>query len=489
MLRKIRIGLAAVFWTGVTVLLLDTTGALSAWLGWMAKIQFLPAVLAVNVAAVVVIVLATLLLGRVYCSVICPLGILQDIISYIRGRLKKKNRFRFKYRKALNWLRYPLLAAFIALFAAGFGSVAALIAPYSTYGRIVTSIVNPSLVTAVTAGVSLVLIFVLAWLDGRIWCNTVCPVGSFLGLISRFSLFAPTIDASKCRACGLCGRQCKASCIDMTAHSIDHSRCVACMDCIDTCREGAIKFRPRRWRWKNESVAEKAAKDDIVASKGNKAEGAAAEGVDAGRRAFLAGAAIAAGSLTLKAQTDTLQDALAEIEDKKVYAGKHPQVPAGARGIRHLSSKCIACQLCVNACPNDVLRPSTSLTTLMQPRMWFDRGWCRPECTTCSDVCPTGAILPVSVEEKTSIQTGHAVIDIESCLVFRENERCYNCIRHCPAKAVTTSKAFNPYTGEEMRVPSVREDKCIGCGACEHLCPVRPFSAIHVEGHEVHHTI
>ena len=106
MLRKIRIILAALFFAGITLLFLDVTGTIHQWLGWMAKIQFLPAALALNFAVVAVLLILTLLFGRVYCSVICPLGIMQDIFSWIRGKFRKKDRFRFTYSPARNWLRY-----------------------------------------------------------------------------------------------------------------------------------------------------------------------------------------------------------------------------------------------------------------------------------------------------------------------------------------------------------------------------------------------
>ena len=114
MLRKIRIVLASIFFIGMTLLFLDFTGTIHAWLGWMAKVQFLPAVLAMNFAVVAVLLLVTLLFGRAYCSVICPLGVMQDIISWIHGKTKKKNRFRFSYSPARKLLRYGILAMFIA---------------------------------------------------------------------------------------------------------------------------------------------------------------------------------------------------------------------------------------------------------------------------------------------------------------------------------------------------------------------------------------
>ena len=118
----------------ITLLFLDFTGTVHGWFGWMAKIQFLPAVLALNVGVVIALVLLTLLLGRVYCSVICPLGVFQDIISWVSGKVKKN---RFRYSPALSWLRYGVLAVFVVALVAGAVSLAALIAPYSAYGRIV----------------------------------------------------------------------------------------------------------------------------------------------------------------------------------------------------------------------------------------------------------------------------------------------------------------------------------------------------------------
>ena len=131
MLRKIRIILATIFFVGVTLLFLDFTGTLHAWLGWMAKVQFLPAVLALNLIVVAALLLLTLLFGRVYCSVICPLGIMQDVISWIHVKTKKKNLFRFSYSPAKNWLRYTMLALFVAGLIFGAHSIAILIAPYS----------------------------------------------------------------------------------------------------------------------------------------------------------------------------------------------------------------------------------------------------------------------------------------------------------------------------------------------------------------------
>ncbi|HIT48048.1 MAG TPA: 4Fe-4S binding protein, partial [Candidatus Coprenecus stercoripullorum] len=262
MLRKIRITLAAISFTLVTLLFLDFTGTIHTWFGWLAKIQFVPAILALNFITVAILILLTLIFGRIYCSVICPLGILQDIISRLGGTGKKRKR-RFTWSPAKNILRYTMLAVFIVAIVAGAGSIAALLEPYSAFGRIASNLLSPlwiwgnnllaaiaehygsyafygrevwlrSLPTFIIASATLILLVILAWRNGRTYCNTVCPVGTVLGFLSKFSLFKVTIDADKCRSCSLCTRQCKASCIDFENHYIDYSRCVACMDCIDT---------------------------------------------------------------------------------------------------------------------------------------------------------------------------------------------------------------------------------------------------------------
>ena len=494
MLRKIRIILAAIFYIGVTLLFLDFTGTLHAWIGWMAKIQFLPAVLAANAITIAALLLVTILFGRVYCSVICPLGIMQDIISWSRGKLKKKDKFRFGYTPQRKWLRYGMLALFMIALILGAHSLVALIAPYSAYGRIASNLLAPiyqwgnnvmamiaerhnsyafyekdvwikSLPTFIAAAATFVILFVLAWRGGRTYCNTICPVGTILGFFSRRSIFAPVIDTEKCNNCGLCGKQCKASCIDTKNHEIDYSRCVACMDCIGACRHGAIKYGNRY-------------------AKAPKCEDTA-EPTNAGRRAFMTTAAITGGAIAAQAQR---KRRMPLVKEKLANERQTPLVPAGALSLKNFSDRCTACQLCVSVCPNNVLRPSTSLMNMMQPEMGYEKGYCRPECTKCSEVCPAGAIRPISVEEKSSIQIGHAVVNLDLCVVNTDDVDCGNCARHCPADAITMVKK-NPEDMLSIRIPSVNEQMCIGCGACENLCPARPVAAIHVEGHLVHKDI
>lgn len=537
MLRKIRIGLAAFFFAMITLLFLDFTGTIHLWFGWMAKVQLLPAVLSLNLAVIVLLLVVTLVFGRVYCSVVCPLGVMQDAISHLSG-MRKKKRYRFSYSPAKNILRYTLLALFVLAMIFGGAGIATLIAPYSAYGRIAQNLFAPiyalgnnalafiaerldsyafystdvwirSLPTLIVALVTFAVIFVLAWRNGRTWCNTICPVGTFLSFFSRFALLRPAIDSSKCKKCSRCTKGCKTSSIDYKNYSIDYSRCVACMNCIDTCKHGAIHYVPRFGGKKaapasssassvpveTGAAAEAESKAEYKARKKREKEAKKArkrerrgEAPDEGRRNFLAAVGLIAGTAAAKAQEKTVDGGLAVILDKKAPRRGTPIAPPGAISLKNLAAHCTGCQLCVAACPTGVLRPSGGLLNLMQPESSYERGYCRPECTKCSEVCPTGAILKIDAAEKSAIQIGHAVWIAENCVPLTDGMQCGNCARHCPTGAITMVST-DIYDPDGLKIPVVNDEKCIGCGACENLCPARPLSAIYVEGHQVHRTI
>lgn len=221
--------------------------------------------------------------------------------------------------------------------------------------------------------------------------------------------------------------------------------------------------------------------------------------VDASRRSFLSASLMTAAAVTVGAHEKKVDGGLAKIEDKAIPDRRTPIVPPGAVGLRHFLQHCTGCQLCVSVCPNEVLRPATDLIRMMQPEMSYERGYCRPECTKCSEVCPAGAIVQIDRAEKSSVQIGHAVWVKKNCIPFRDGYSCGNCARHCPAGAITMVplKGGRQYRGgrgkqegeRAVMVPAVNTERCIGCGACENLCPARPFTAIYVEGNEVHRTV
>jgi ferredoxin len=496
MLKKIRIICAVISLVALSLLFLDFTGTIHHFMGWLAKVQFVPALLALNFTIVISLLILTFVLGRVYCSVICPLGIFQDFISRIAGKFKKN---RFAYSKSINWLRYTILILFIIPLIMGLGSLISFLEPYSIYGRIAGNLLAPayqflnnilayfservnsytfypveiwikSLITLGVAVGSLIIIGILAWLNGRTYCNTICPVGTFLGFISRFSLLRPVINHNACNSCGLCARNCKASCIDSKTHYIDYSRCVTCMNCIEKCNRNAMKYK---FAYKPVLKTE----DKTIATDDNN-----------NRRNFLTIASLFAITALIKGQQKKVEGGLAVIKDKQVPKRATSLTPPGSLSAKNLTKHCTACGLCISACPNGILQPSNQLKNLMQPFMTYEKGYCRPECTRCSEVCPTGAIIHITPAEKSAIQIGHAVWLDKNCVVGTDGVSCGNCARHCPTGAITMVST-DPDDPQALKIPAVDTERCIGCGACENLCPARPFSAIYVEGHIAHRII
>ena len=265
MLRMIRIVAAVAVFVGLNLFFLgfaDGTGVL-------AQVQFVPACLAFNFIVLGVVAGVTLLAGRLYCSIVCPLGIFQDVVLWIRRRFRRTS---FLFRAGRPVIRAVAAVLFAALLLCGAASLAGLVEPYSVYGRFATHLFEPLAAACnnyvadlcmrwgrpcvlksevfirgwsalAVAVVSLAALTVVAALRGRLFCNTVCPVGAVLGLLSAKAPVRIRLDAAKCVKCGLCAKACKAECIDVAGGKVDQSRCVRCFTCIGTCKKGALSWK------------------------------------------------------------------------------------------------------------------------------------------------------------------------------------------------------------------------------------------------------
>lgn len=479
MLRKIRITVSVALFLLITFFFLDFAEILPTQFHVLTKIQLIPALLALETAIIGALVILTLIFGRVYCSSICPLGIFQDFINWFSRKFQKKKRFR--YLKPLTVLRWSLVGVTIVAFLAGFNFLVGLLDPYSAYGRISVHIFKPaylagnnllesiftrfdnhtfyrmgvyvlSISTLIIALITIASVSVLAWTNGRIYCNTICPVGTVLGFLSKYSLFKIRIDELTCNSCGSCMRNCKASCINSKLQKIDYSRCINCFDCIYVCSQDAMSF--------TYSLPKKNATKNIDTSK---------------RRFMLAlgVTSVAAGKL--------FADKNLSITDSANKAErKLPISPPGSLSHKNLLNKCTSCHLCVSKCPSEVIKPAFleyGVAGMMQPMLYFDNGFCNYDCTICSEVCPSGAISRIDMDTKHHTQTGQVQFILENCIVYTDETHCGACSEHCPTQAVSMVPYKNGLT-----IPDTEISICVGCGGCEFICPAKPYKAIYVEG-------
>ncbi len=490
MLKKIRITLSIILFSLITFYFLDFTELMPNKFHVLAHIQLIPAILGGSIIILASLVVMTLFFGRIYCSSVCPMGVFQDIVSWISKRTGKKKK-RYSFSKAKTILRWSALGVAVVGFIFGFSVLTGLIEPYSAYGRMASNIFRPvymegnnllesifsrfdnytfykteifinSVFALIISLLTFVIIGFLAWKYGRTYCNTICPVGTILGFLSKFSLLKIRINSHKCNACGLCESKCKASCIDTHNKEIvtvDYSRCVDCFNCLGSCKRNAIAFSLSARKEKIIKVGE--------------------EQTDEGKRRFLlAGIATAIAIPATWAQKNA-----GSVLNGVIRKRKTPITPPGSISAEHLLQHCTSCHLCVSKCPSRVLKPAFmeyGIGGMMQPMMYFEKGFCNYDCTVCSEVCPTSAIQPLTKEQKHLTQVGRVVFDQSICVVQTEGTNCGACAEHCPTQAVT----MVPYK-EGLTIPHINPDICVGCGGCEFICPVRPNRAIYVEGNAV----
>ncbi|MDR1783492.1 MAG: 4Fe-4S binding protein [Dysgonamonadaceae bacterium] len=497
-LKTIRIILALLVFVPLALFFSDFTGRMPVGFSALAKIQLVPAILSGALVTIIVLLLLTMIFGRVYCSVICPLGILQDLVSrFSRIGKKKKKRLRFDYAKPLSILRYTILAVCVVFFVFGIITPLAWLDPYTNFGRIAVNIFRPAAVfgnnalnwialkfdnysfynvtlftiTAVSFGIAffaLLVVGVMAVLRGRLFCNSICPVGSLLGLISRFSLFKIGLNEAKCTSCSLCEKACKAQCIDSKNKRVDNSRCVTCFNCLKRCKSDGVGYRFAYGKRTTEAL--QTAPEAVLVSR---------FGIT--RRSFIATSGAMAATLPMI-------PAIAKAASKEIDGSKlTPITPPGSISLKHFKEKCTGCHLCITHCPNQCLKPAGfnfGIEYAFKPHLsYYEKAYCNYNCTICSEVCPNGAIIKQTSEAKTVIQIGIAHFTKERCIVYRDKTSCGACAEHCPVKAVE----MVPYEGS-LTIPFMTDELCIGCGGCESICPAEPLKAINVWANNVHQT-
>jgi polyferredoxin len=475
MLKKIRICLSIVVFALLTFYFIDFAGILPHKFHVLGHLQFIPALFSHGIV-IIILIISTFVFGRIYCSIICPMGIFQDIVNRLSKLVHRKKKY--TYRKNNPILRWSIVAIVLILYLLGFTALLGIIDPYSAYGRMAVHILKPiylfannilasifnnfgnytfyrieiamlSVFSFTVAILIFLIIVVLAWINGRLYCNIICPVGTILGWISKFSFFKIKIKADECVSCGICSKKCKALCIDNQSKTIDYTRCVNCFNCIGSCSQKGISF----------SV--------------NKAKNS--QKIDETKRQFLV-----TGLTTAIGIPAVLAQGKKELFVVENCTRTTPICPPGAISAKHLLKHCTSCHLCISKCPSKVLKPAFmeyGIGGMMQPIMCFEKGFCNFNCTLCSNICPNKALTPLTIEQKHLTQVGRVVFCKEECVVYTNGWNCGACSEHCPTQAVK----MMPYK-YGLTIPHIDPDICVGCGGCEFICPV---SAIYVEGNKI----
>jgi len=494
-LKKARVVISLIFFLLITFIFIDFTNAFSGSnIHSVLYFQFIPSLISfiglatIAASGFILIALLSLVFGRIYCSSLCPLGTLQDIIHWSKQKFGRKKVP--KKQKPFSFVRYSILLLSVLLVLLGLITPLLFLDPYSNYGRIIANLfrpvflllnnlgaltlesmdiytlyrVEPGITNLFSILFSIALFFLITWLSvkyARLFCNTLCPVGTLLGLLSRISVFKISLDKSVCTSCGKCSAVCKAGCIDVKSREVAFDRCVGCLNCLTACPTNGVVFGYKKTN-----------QQEVI------------KPFDPQRRNLLAGALVVGSSLA----ASPLMAASQMGGDKRCKSPQdviknYPVSPPGAVSLDHFNDACTACHLCVSACPTHVIKPSLleyGLAGIMQPRLNYHTNYCNFDCVVCSEVCPTGALRPLSLEEKHVLQLGKVKFIKHNCIVYIKETDCGACSEHCPTKAVK----MRPYK-KKLFLPIVEPNICVGCGACEYACPTDPKS-IFVDGNPVH---
>jgi len=489
-------------------------------------LQFVPSLLSFSggggwlATGFLAVIVLTILFGRVYCAMLCPLGVLMDWSAMLARRTGRARRLPFRPNPRVT--RAAVVAICLSGIALGSAVPLGLLDPYSIFGKITSTTLRPftawikdvlsalgwlapvrmSPVALAAAGTGLgllALIALAAVFRGRLWCNTVCPVGAVLGLLSRRPLFRLRIASEACIACSMCERVCPAQCIDFRNHRIDHSRCVMCFDCVASCRRNGISYGIGDKKHSPEKPTLPTPEPQVALPKSGRrallglaitlpvAALARREGGGGGQGHGQGGSGQGPGGGGGKGGGQGEGGGHGQgkgCDNDLTQYNRPPVLPPGARSLAHFQSRCTGCQLCVTHCPEQVLRPSISvhgLAGFLQPYQDFDVSFCSYNCSNCSEICPTGAIQTITIGERQLVQTGIAEFIRSRCVVKTDGTACGACSEHCPTQAVR----MVPWR-DGLTIPEIVPELCIGCGGCEYICPVRPYKAIIVKGIDVH---
>ncbi len=455
----------------------------------IARSQFTPALLSSlrgeswAIIALASLLLLTLLLGRVYCSWICPLGIMQDIARHLRkGKAER-------YSPNPIWIRAFFGGSCLIALLSGSILILSLLDPYSIAARFCSAILNPlaaelnnalgrsfiqpdwarySLPLLLLVALSLLLPLGMAIWRGRIYCNSICPLGALLGLLSRFAPLAPHLTPANCGRCAHCVQSCKSQAIDLKTMRIDKTRCVGCYNCIASCSNSAISIRPHN-PFASIDPSERPAK---MGRKDQAAKPRPTPSADPARRAALGLGACAIGSLALPScrPASAEQEKLSDTIDSLSNNHCHAVIPPGAGSLANFLQSCTGCGLCITACPTKTLKPSLmqhGLSGLLKPHLNFRESFCAFDCNQCGNICPEGAIAHLPLKLKQQTQIGLAEFHSERCLIWADGVECGACIEHCPTKALYIRKVSRP---------KLIAKNCTGCGLCAKRCYAQAIS-------------